>query len=284
MRPSERRTVTTEEPVGGSGAERRGWRRRADGNRSTSTRRAVISVVVVMVAWEVLVRISGISNLIIVPPTEIAVAFWEVVEDGTLWENFVISMQQFVLGYLVASLLAIPLGLWMGESRRARDYGDPWLTGLYATPNVALAPLFIVSLGFGLSAHVAIIALAVFFPVIINTIDGVLAVDRTLREVGIAYRANKREVFMRIALPGALPYIFTGLRLGLARGLVGIVVADLFGATGGLGYYLLNAAQAFQTAEVFVAVIVLAALGIAFTVGLKHLQKRLTPWAADVAR
>ena len=142
-----------------------------------------------------------------------------------------------------------------------------------------------------------------FFPIVINTMDGVLAVDRTLREVGVAFRANKREAFLRIALPASLPYIFTGLRLGLARGLVGlaaplhsllrfdqhellglhrlvgVVVADLFGATGGIGYQILNAAQAFNTAEVFVGVAVLAGFGIFFTVVLKYVQHRLTPWS-----
>jgi NitT/TauT family transport system permease protein len=245
-------------------------------------RRGLISVVAVFALWELAIRVFEPSTVIIVGPTSIAESFWELVVSGELLEHFTVSMTQFALGYLLAVAIAIPLGLFMGASRRAHDYGDPWLTALYATPSVALAPLFVVWLGFGNVAHVAIIALVAFFPVIINTIDGVHAVERDLREVGIAFRASRREVFGRIDLPGSLPYIFTGLRLALARALVGIVVADLFGAQAGLGYLILTSSQLFQTGRVFVGVIVLAALGVAFTWGLRALQKRLTPWQVDV--
>jgi NitT/TauT family transport system permease protein len=269
--------------AGGAPPDRTGPARAAPGRaRRLSLRRGLISVVTVLGLWEIAVRVFKPSPVVIVGPSAIARAFGQDISDGTLWHHFSISMGQFMLGYLVAVALAVPLGLWMGASRRAHDYGDPWLTALYSTPSVALAPLFIVSLGFGLSSHVAVIAIVVFFPVIINTIDGVHAIEPDLREVGVAYRASPREVFVRIDLPGAAPYIFTGLRLGLARGLVGIVVADLFGATGGLGYLILNSAQVFATAQVFVGVLVLAVLGIVFTVGLRILQRRLSPWQVEV--
>jgi ABC-type nitrate/sulfonate/bicarbonate transport system permease component len=247
-----------------------------------SLRRGLVAVVVVFAAWEAAVRVFHPSTVIIVAPSAIAHSFWELTVSGELWHHFTVSMYQFVLGYLAAVVIAIPLGLFMGASKRAHDYGDPWLTALYATPSVALAPLFVVWLGFGDAAHISIIALVAFFPVIINTIDGVHAVERDLREVGIAFRANRREVFIRIDLPGSLPYIFTGLRLALARALVGIVVADLFGAQAGLGYLILTSSQVFQTGAVFVGVIVLAVLGVVLTWALRGLQKKLTPWQLDV--
>ncbi|WP_214366301.1 ABC transporter permease [Pseudonocardia sp. H11422] len=257
----------------------------ADRRRSASQlsmRRGLISVVAVFLLWEIAVRVFEPSTVIIVGPSSIAQSFWELTVSGELLEHFTVSMTQFALGYLLAVAIAIPLGLFMGASRRAHDYGDPWLTALYATPSVALAPLFVVWLGFGNVAHVAIIALVAFFPVIINTIDGVHAVERDLREVGISFRASRREVFSRIDLPGSLPYIFTGLRLALARALVGIVVADLFGAQAGLGYLILTSSQLFQTGRVFVGVIVLAVLGVGLTWGLRALQKKLTPWQIEV--
>lgn len=277
-------TGTAEPSVSGPAPPRAesGWRRAL--RQRVPLRRAIVSIVVVLVVWEVVVRVFAISSLTIVPPSKVAVAFWTEIQDGSLGTNFSISMVQFVLGFLLAAAIGIPLGLFLGGSERGRHYSDPWMIGLYATPSVALAPLFIVTLGLGLSAHVAVIALTAFFPIAINTIDGVLAVDRTLRDVGMAYRASRGEVFWKIALPAASPFIFTGLRLGLARGLVGVVVADLFGATGGLGYMILNASQAFDTARVFVGVFVLAGLGIVFTVGLKYLQRRLTPWSEEFAQ
>lgn len=277
-------TGTADPSVSEPAARRResGWRRAL--RQRVPLRRAIVSIIVVLVVWEVVVRVFAISSLTIVPPSKVAVAFWEEVQDGSLGTNLSVSMVQFVLGFLLASVIAIPLGLFLGGSERGRHFSDPWMIGLYATPSVALAPLFIVTLGLGLSAHVAVIALTAFFPIAINTMDGVLAVDRTLRDVGMAYRASRGEVFRKIALPAAAPYIFTGLRLGLARGLVGVVVADLFGATAGLGYMILNASQAFDTAKVFVGVFVLAGLGIVFTVGLKYLQRRLTPWSEEFAQ
>lgn len=266
-------TMPDQAPTAAPAAGRRGL-----SSRRRSQVRGLISVVVVLGVWEAAVRIFEPSTVIIVGPSAIPEAFWELAKTGELWTHFSVSMRQFILGYLLAVALAIPLGLWMGASRRVHDYGDPWLTALYATPNVALAPLFVIWLGFGDRAHVAIIALVAFFPVIINTIDGVHAVERDLREVGIAFRANRREVFGRIDLPGSLPYIFTGLRLAMARALVGIVVADLFGAQAGLGYLILTSSQLFQTANVFVGVLILAALGVGLTWALRYLQKRLTPW------
>lgn len=272
---------TQQENVGADAGPLPATRRRGSPRRRQSRVRGVLSVVVVLSVWELAVRVFEPSTVIIVGPSALPEAFWDLARSGELWEHFSVSMWQFSLGYLLAASIAIPLGLFMGASRRAHDYGDPWLTALYATPSVALAPLFIIWLGFGNISHIAIIALVAFFPVIINTIDGVHAVERDLREVGIAFRANRREVFWQIDLPGAMPYIFTGLRLAMARALVGIVVADLFGAQAGLGFLILTASQTFRTADVFVGVVILAALGIAFTASLRWLQQRLTPWQPE---
>jgi NitT/TauT family transport system permease protein len=248
--------------------------------RGTKARRATISILGGLALWELAIRLFHPSPVQIVGPTSVVSAFVRLARDGTLGHDFVVSMTQFALGFLLAAAIAIPLGLLMGTSQRLFDYGDPWLTILYTTPNVALAPLFIIWLGFGNSSHVAIIALVALFPILINTIDGVRAVEEEWSEVGAAFRANRPEIFAKIDIPGSLPYIFTGLRLALARALVGVVVADLFGASAGLGYLLINAAQAFKTADVFVAVSVLAALGVFLTGTLRYLQGRLMPWGA----
>jgi NitT/TauT family transport system permease protein len=248
--------------------------------RAAKARRATLSILGGLALWELAIRVFHPSPVQIVGPTSVASAFVRLAKDGTLWHDFTVSMQQFALGFLLAAAIAIPLGLLMGTSQRLFDYGDPWLTILYTTPNVALAPLFIIWLGFGNSSHVAIIAMVALFPILINTIDGVRAVEEEWSEVGAAFRANRPEIFAKIDIPGSLPYIFTGLRLALARALVGVVVADLFGASAGLGYLLVNSAQAFKTADVFVAVTVLAALGVFLTGTLRYLQGRLMPWGA----
>jgi NitT/TauT family transport system permease protein len=246
--------------------------------RATRARRSTLSILGGLVLWELAVRLLHPSPLSIVAPTDVITAFVRLARDGTLWTDFRVSMQQFAMGFALSAAIAIPLGLVMGANRRVHDYGDPWLTILYTTPNVALAPLFIIWLGFGNLSHVAIIAMVAIFPILINTIEGVRTVEAEWNEVGAAFRASRPEIFAKIDLPGSLPYIFTGLRLALARALVGVVVADLFGASAGLGYLLLNSAQAFKTADVFVAVCVLAGLGVFLTATLRFLQNKLMPW------
>lgn len=246
--------------------------------RAKRVRRAVVSVVVVLALWEVAVRLLQPNSLIVVGPTAIMSTFVDLFQAGALLQDIWVSLRQFAFGFGLAALIGIPLGLVLGASQTVNDYADPWLTALYATPNIALAPLFIIWLGLGDPSHVAIVALAAFFPIIINTISGVHAVQKDLREVGIAYHANVREVFTRIDLPGSMPFIFTGLRLAVARALVGVVVADLFGSNAGLGYLILNASQVFKTAEVFVGVVTLAVLGVAITGALRGVERLLTPW------
>lgn len=235
-------------------------------------------MVVVLAVWELSVRLLQPNSLIVVGPTAIVEAFIDLYQAGTLVTDISVSLRQFVLGFGLATLVGVPLGLIMGASELINDYADPWLTALYATPNIALAPLFIIWLGLGDPSHIAIIALAAFFPIIINTIAGVQAVHSDLREVGIAYHANARETFMQVDLPGSMPYIFTGLRLAVARGLVGVVVADLFGSTAGLGHLILNASQIFRTADVFVGVVTLAVLGVTITWILRLVERAATPW------
>lgn len=260
---------------------RRLGRRKTGGrsrNRGLHARRAVISVIAVLAVWELAVRFFQPNSLIVVGPTAIVEAFIDLYQSGTLITDIAVSLRQFTLGFLLAAVVGVPLGLIMGASKLINDYADPWLTALYATPNIALAPLFIIWLGLGDPSHIVIIALAAFFPIIINTISGVQAVHTDLREVGIAYHANRRETFMQIDLPGSLPYINTGLRLAVARGLVGVVVADLFGSTAGLGHLILNASQIFRTADVFVGVVTLAVLGVTITWILRLAERLLTPW------
>lgn len=259
-------------------------KRAVNRQRTVQLRRAAISVVGVLLAWELAVRFLEPNSLIIVGPTAIVDAFFQLVQTGELAVDVMVSLRQFTLGFLLSASVGVPLGLIMGASRTVNDYADPWLTALYATPNIALAPLFIIWLGLGDASHIAIIALAAFFPIIINTIAGVQAVHNDLREVGIAYNANQLETFSKIDFPGSMPYIFTGLRLAVARGLVGVVVADLFGATAGLGHLILNASQVFKTADVFVGVVILAILGVGITWLLRVLEKILTPWEKAVRR
>lgn len=245
--------------------------------------RGAAFIVLLLAIWQVLVTVMHPSQDIIVAPSSVARAFWDDLLDGVLGNALWISLKQFALGFGIAVLFCVPLGLVVGLRRQIRAYTDPWLTILSAAPIIALAPLFVVSLGLGLRAHVVIIAVSASSPIVVNTCDGVRAVKRELREVGYTFEASALETFWRIALPGAASEIFTGFRVGLGRGLAGLVVADFFGATGGIGYMLATDTAALRTSQVYVAVTLLALLGLGISVGLRLLQQKLMPWS-EVAR
>lgn len=242
------------------------------------SRRALLSLGVGFGLWELSVLVFDVSPLIVAPPSVLAQRFAELIGNGTLIRHTRISMVQFSIGYFGCALFAIPLGLAMGRFERLRDMLDPWISALYATPSISLAPLFIIWLGFGTTAKAFIVALLAFFPIVINTTAGVDSVSQRFEEVASAFRADRFEHFAKVMFPGALPYIFAGLRLAIGRGLVGLVVADLFGSTAGLGHMILRAAQLFNTADVFVATIVLAMIGVTLTSILKALQNTICSW------
>lgn len=238
----------------------------------------LLSIVGGFALWEAMVAVFDMNRLIVSPPSQIWDAFLELEEGGVLWGHVRTSLNQFAVGYVGAAALGVLVGLLVGQFRIVRNVLEPWILALYATPNIALAPLFIVWLGFGFSAKASIIAFVAFFPVAINTIAGVDGLQQEWHDVASAFRANAWERFSKVNIPGALPYIFTGLRLGIGRAVVGIVVADFFGASEGLGFLILRSAQIFRTADIFVATIALAAMGVLFTGVLRMVERVASPW------
>jgi len=237
------------------------------------------SVVAGLALWEGIYRLFHVSPLVLAPPTAVAAEFVKLAQAGTLWTDIVVSSNQFFLGYVASSVLAIVLGLALGVNARFRYVANPWMQALYATPTVSLAPLFIIWLGFGLLSKAMIVGLLVFFPVLINTTEGVRLLDWHHIDVAAAFGSNPREFFWKIVLPATQPHIFTGLRLAVARGIVGLVVGDLFGSTQGLGYLILNAAQVFNTTGLFVGTVTLAIGGVITTELVTVLEKLVSPWS-----
>jgi NitT/TauT family transport system permease protein len=189
-----------------------------------------------------------------------------------------VSAQEFLLGFALAVVLGIPTGLVTASWRRPAALLNPWIAGLYATPIIALAPLFILWFGIGIWSKVAVVASLVLFPVIINTDAGVRNADRQLIEAVRSFGATKLQLFAKVSLPAALPFILAGLRLGVGRGLIGVVVGELFGARAGLGFMITQAAEVFNMPQLFAGVVVLAAAGMVLTAAFQALERRLVPW------
>jgi NitT/TauT family transport system permease protein len=169
----------------------------------------------------------------------------------------------------------------MASSATAKQALQPWVSGLYATPTIALAPLFILWLGIGIWSKVIVVVTLVLFPVAINTEAGLRTTSERLVEMLRSFGATPRQIFMKVSLPSAVPFILAGLKLGIGRGLIGVVVAELFGSRAGLGNLISQSADAFNMPDLFAGVAILAIAGIVMTAGFGRLEQRLVPWTKD---
>jgi ABC-type nitrate/sulfonate/bicarbonate transport system permease component len=240
--------------------------------------RGALSLLIAALSWELAARYLIKSPLFFAPLSAVLDAMVTMWESGTLQGDIYVSGQEFVVGFVAASVAAIMVGVLMACSEWLRDFLDPWISAMYSTPFVALAPLFTLWFGIGLLAHSAVVFIVVFFPVLINTFAGLTTTDAVLIEVIRSFNASNWQIFTKVRFPAAVPFIVTGLRLGVARGLVGVVVAEMFGSSAGLGYRILVSGQSFDTASLFVGILLLAVAGVVGVELLKYVERHLAPW------
>lgn len=243
-----------------------------------SVLRWFVSFGIAIALWELCARVFVANNLFLTPLSTVAVRAVELSSTGELQNHIYVSFVEFIGGFSLAVVVGIMLGVILAEFSLIRDLVDPWVSMLYATPIIALGPLFILWLGIGIVSKIAIVFLVAVFPILINTVSGLTTTDRTLIEVAQSFGANAKQIYTKVRMPSAIPFIIAGLRLSVARALVGVVVAELFGARAGLGFLILNSAQSFDTAGVFVGVIILAIAGVVSVELLKWIEFRLAPW------
>lgn len=242
---------------------------------------AALSVLGGLALWELVSRFFVANSLFLAAPSEIAVAIFHLARNGQLGHDIGVSAAEFALGYVIASVLGIALGLAMAASVTAKQSLQPWVSGLYATPIIALAPLFILWFGIGIWSKVVVVVSLVIFPVAINTEAGLRTTSERLIEMLRSFGAKPRQIFVKVSLPSAVPFILAGLKLGIGRGLIGVVVAELFGSRAGLGNLISQSADAFNMPDLFAGVVVLAFAGIVMTAGFGWLEARLVPWTRD---
>jgi NitT/TauT family transport system permease protein len=241
----------------------------------------LLSILAGLALWEFLSRVVVANALFLAAPSQIFAAIYELATSGELWPHISISAVEFALGYAIASLLGIATGLAMAQSEIAKNVLQPWIAGLYATPTIALAPLFLLWFGVGIWSKVMVVILLVLFPVTINTEAGLRTTSPRLIEMLRSFGATPRQIFFKLSLPSATPFILAGLKLGIGRGLIGVVVAELFGSRAGLGRLISQSADAFNMPDLFAGVIILAVAGIVMTAGFTRLERTLVPWTRD---
>ncbi len=236
-----------------------------------------LSVTTFLALWEALPALGLVKPLFTSSPSRIAVTFVELAQ-GRLWHDLWVSGMEFVLGMALAIVVGIPAGVLLGWSSRLNAIFGLYVSALYAVPRVALMPLLILWLGIGIYSKVAVVFLGAVFPILVNTMTGVRMLDATLVRCAHAFGANDRQILTTIALPSSVPFILAGLRLGVGRGLVGVVVGELIAAQAGIGHMMSIAGATFQTDKVFVGVVILAGFGWGVTALLEALEQRFDSW------
>src|SRR6266851_5244028 len=207
-----------------------------------STVRGLLSLVIVGLVWEIAGR-SGRWPLILAPISEIWVKFLQLAATGELMRHVLVSLNEFFVGFAIAAVLGILLGIAIASSEAVKDFVDPWVSAVYATPTVALAPLFIFMFGIDAPSKMAVVFLLAVFPIVINTSTGMRSTDQIYIEAARSFSASRSQIFTKVLIPSALPFIVAGLRLGIGRGLVGVVVGEFIGARAGLGYLIFRSSQ-----------------------------------------
>ena len=241
----------------------------------------LIAVVAFMFFWEFSVVWGWANPLFTSAPTRIIKAGAAMVRDGSIWNDLAVSGLEFALGYGLAVVVGVPLGILMGWYRRFNALLEPFVNALYATPRIALMPLIIIWFGVDMTSKVAIIFLSTVFPILVNTMTGVRTIDRDFIKVARSFGATDGQLFTTVALPSSVPNLLTGLRLGLGHALIGIVVGEMYGASAGIGYMMQMAGATFQTDRVMVGIIIIAAAGMALTQVLKMIENRFEMWRVD---
>lgn len=239
----------------------------------------VASLALVLTAWEVYGRLF-LNPVIFTYPSAIAAAFVELMASGALPRAAGESLWVLFAGWAVAILVGMPVGVLMARYRVVEHSLDTYVNALYATPIVALVPLIINWFGFTELARMVIVFLFAVFPILINTFQGVRNVEPGLIEVAHAFCSREVQLWRDVVLPSALPYIVVGLRLAIGRGLVGLVVAELFTSIAGLGGIIERSAPGIRNDQMMVPIVLLMVIGVGLTAGLKALERWLAPWSA----
>jgi ABC-type nitrate/sulfonate/bicarbonate transport system permease component len=236
----------------------------------------VLSVAVFLGVWEYFGR--RIDPLFLAAPSAIAEAAVEMSKSGELWDALLTTLYPFTIGMLISIFGGIVIGVAMAQWKLVECILDPFVNAMYAIPRVALVPLIMLWAGLGVPSKIIILVSIAIFPVIINTFAGIRDVRHSMLEVGRAYCATDTQIFFKIVVPSAVPFLMTGIRLAVGLGIIGIVVAEFFTAQTGLGGVIVRYSNLFATAKMFVPIIVIGLLGVILTELVRMCEMRLSRW------
>jgi NitT/TauT family transport system permease protein len=241
------------------------------------------AVIFFLAIWELVGNVWQLINpMFMSAPSLIAKAAIQMFGSGEIYTDLYISGIELIWGYLLSAAVAVPFGIAIGWYKKIAYIFDPFVNAMNATPRVALLPLVIIWLGIGILSKIGIIFLGAVFPILINTRDGVKTTPVNLLTAARSFGASEWLLFKTVVLPSTIPFILTGLRLGLGRAIVGVMVGELYAATAGIGFMITVAGATFQTDKVFVGVLVFALTGMIGTEMITRVERRFDKWRPKV--
>jgi len=231
--------------------------------------------------WDSYVRMAGVSPLILPRPGAVWQAWLEMLGDRRAWHHTWMTVYATLTGFAYAATIGIVLGVLIARARWLELTLNPFIVATQVIPKVALVPLFVLWFGFGITSKVIVAAVLSFFPILTNTALGVKSIEEGHRDVMVSLNATRWQVFRRLELPSALPYIITGLEVGIVLAIIGAIVGEYLGGSSGLGHLLIARLNAFETDQMFAVLIHMSLLGFTFYFLIGALRRRLIPWHAS---
>ncbi|MCS7246238.1 MAG: ABC transporter permease [Thermomicrobium sp.] len=266
----------------GGASQRVRWLPRAGAKTEAAVQ--VLSPVALLLLWEVAARAGWVDQRFFPAPSAIVRAFWDAVTTGVLLHHLKVTLWRVLLGTVIGGVPAVLLGLAMGLSRWLRLTLDPIIAATYPLPKSALFPLLLLIFGLGEGSKVSMVAIGVFYLAVTNAMEGVLVISPVYFDVAKTFGARRWDVIWTVALPGAMPLVLAGLRLGVGTGLILGVLAEMLGARDGLGYLLWSAWQTFSVSSLWATLFVTAILGFVSVQLVDFLRRVLVPWQRTAGR
>jgi ABC-type nitrate/sulfonate/bicarbonate transport system permease component len=242
---------------------------------------AIASPVLILTAWELLVGVGLLDSRFFPAPSSVVIALFDLIRSGQLFVDLGWTVLRVVIGTLLGAIPGLVFGVLLGLSPIARAFVQPAINALYPIPKIAMFPLVMMIFGIGETSKWIIVAIAVFFQMFFSTLAGVVNIEKIYLDVASNFKASRWQTYRTIAVPGALPFIFTGLQLGLGMALIVVIIAENFGTQVGIGYLIWRSWQVFEVRDMYVGLVVVAALGYGFQLLLQQVQRRVIPWKAQ---